>query len=57
LNVTPPVEEDPFNVTDEDEQVIVCAEPAFALGKEVFVVTATDEVELQPFDGSVTVTV
>jgi hypothetical protein len=49
------VEEEPFNVTEEDEQFNVCAAPAFAFGCVVLEVTATCALALQPLPGSVTV--
>jgi hypothetical protein len=57
LNVAPAVLDEPFNVTEEDEQLSVCVLPALAFGAELFEFTTTVEDAVHPFDGSVTVTV
>lgn len=55
--IIPPVDELPFKVTVALEQVMVGDEPALAFGCVVFVLTVTDAVFVQPFDGLVTVKV
>lgn len=49
--------DEPFSVTEVDEQVNVCAVPAFAFGVLVFEFTTTCAVAEHPFAGSVTVNV
>lgn len=57
LNVVPPVEEEPFKITEDEEQLIVCVPPPFAFGAVLFAVTATWSVAEHPLPGSVTVNV
>jgi hypothetical protein len=57
LKVAPEVEDEPFKVTVEVEQVMVCVVPAFAFGATVLVVTDTVDVATQPLAGLVTVKV
>ena len=57
LNVAPPVVEDAVNVSLVVEHVKAVGAAILALGRLPFWVTAADEVLVQPFVGSVTVTV
>jgi hypothetical protein len=57
LNVAPAVVDEPVNVAVVVLQLIVCALPAFASGVDVLLFTTTLEVAVQPFEGSVTITV
>jgi hypothetical protein len=57
LNVAPDVAEEPLSVTVLAEHVNVWDAPAFASGLVVLEDTTTFDEEVQPFAGSVTVTV
>jgi hypothetical protein len=57
LKLTAPVDDEPFNIAEADEQFNVCAVPAFAFGCVVLEVTATCPLALHPLPGSVTVKV
>ena len=56
-NVAPAVEDDAVNVTLVNPQVNIAGAAMLALGVAMFCVTVADAVFVQPFDGSVTVTV
>jgi hypothetical protein len=57
LNVAPAVDDEPFRTTEDAEQLSVCDAPALAFGAVALELTATVDVAVQPFPGSVTVTV
>jgi hypothetical protein len=57
LNVAPLVLDEPLSVTEVTEHVNVCDVPAFAFGAPAAELTLTVFVAVQPFAGSVTVTV
>ena len=57
LNVAPPVVEDAVSVSLVTLQVKVTGAATLALGNVVFWVTVAEAMLVQPFDGSVTVTV
>lgn len=56
-NVAPGVDELALTVTVGMAQVSVCAEPGVTFGAVVFELMVTFAVPVQPFEGSVTVTV